>query len=708
MSFKVALLSSAGLCALSLSSAVTAQQSDEHPEEHLEEVVVTGRLIQSREFDLLQGTNVLANESLERVMGPSLGETLDRLPGVSQTAFGPGASRPIVRGLGGDRIRILVGGIGTIDASSTSPDHDVSGALGTAKRIEVLRGPATLLYGNNAVGGVVNIIDGRIPDKLPESQLSGDLRGSFGTAADELMVSGKFDLQLNDTLVLHADGFILDADDMKIPGEAESEYLHADDDHDDHDDDHDDHDDHDDDHDDDHGGKAENTAVTKKSGTVGLSWVKDRDFFGVSVTTKASDYGVPGHSHAQEDDDHDDVDHEEDDHDEHGEEPVRIDLKQTRIDAMGGWHFDSFIEEVRLRAGYADYEHKELEGDEVGTLFLNEGYEARLHMVHAPVGGMSGAFGMQHRKRDFEAIGDEAFTPASVTKQTGLFIVEEYEMGDVLLEAGGRIERQSITSDQRNFDKNYTGISFSGGAAWKPADGWMLGVNVYRTERAPNAEELLSEGPHLATSSFELGDVGLKEEVAKGGELTIKYSREHVNLGANFYLVNYDDFIAQSFTGEEMDELPVLQYTQTDARFKGFELEANVVAYHEGQTEVLLSGSVDYVKATDTVSDMPLPRIPPLSARIGVDVKYGKFDFGAELEVADKQDRLSENELPTDGYERLDLTAAYHHMVGTTPVDFILQARNVTNEEIRHHTSQLKDLLPSAGRDIRFSVKVSF
>ena len=653
-------------------------EQNHHPQapSHLEEIIVTGSLHHNREFDVLQGTNVLSGEALGKALSTTLGDTLDALPGLSQTAFAPGVSRPIIRGLGGDRIRILVGGIGTIDASAISPDHDVAAALDTAERIEVLRGPATLLYGNNAVGGVINILDGRIPDRMPENTIEGFVKSRYALNAGETSSSAVVKARLSENFALHADGAYQKAGDITVPVPAVSRYRQ----------------------------EAENlpvpaprdnlanTALEKKTGNLGASWVKDGSFFGVALSGMDKQFGVPGDAASTE-----------------ATEDVQIVLRQYRLDAMGGWQFDSrFIEEMRFRASAADYEHKELEGTEVGTVFKNKGYEARLHLVQAPKGALTGAFGLQTRRRTFSAIGDEAFTPDSVTRQTGAFIVEELTFGAVMLEAGARLERQSIRSSVLPAPLNYSSFSTSAGLAWKPTEHSLLGLNIYRTERAPSAEELLSNGPHLATGTYEMGDSSLSKETAKGGEITFKIDNERGEATVNLFYVNYDDFIMERFTGATTDGLPVAQFGAAKARFSGFEIATNYVFWDTDTLLLGLSAGLDYVRATDRITDTPLPRIPPLSLHLGLDITSGQLDLGANMEIASEQTRVTAYELPTAGYERLDLSATWHFEKLMPGAEFLFQVNNALNAEIRYHTSPLKDRAPAAGRDIRLGLKVSF
>lgn len=664
--------------------AQQAPTADNSAHDRVEEIIVTASPIGAKRFDILQGTSSLSGEALDRALSTTLGEALDKLPGLSQTAFGSGASRPIIRGQGGDRIRILSGGIGSIDASSTSPDHAPALDLATAKRVEVVRGPATLLYGNNAVGGVINVLDGRIPIAEPKDGVDGFARIGVGSNADERSLAAGIDARLDGPFVLHLDGFYRQADDYKVPGFLESKVLREEEDH-------------------EHAGEEEeakgrvdNSDLTQKGATAGLSYLGDWGFLGVSASRFDSNYGVPaGHSHEGE---------------EGGEEegPVRIDLGQTRLDLMGEVNQPyGIFETTRVRFGWADYEHKELEGGETGTRFLNKGWEGRIEMVQRAMGDLSGAVGVQASSRNFKAIGDEAFVPPSDTDQMGVFTLQRLDLSPFALEGGVRLERQNVTAGSVDFDRDFTTVSVSAGASRQLGDGWMTGVTLSRTQRAPNAEELLSDGAHLATSTYERGDGTLGKETGLGVEATLKKSGGPVTGSVNLFLTDYDKYIYERLTGEEEDGLPVAQFSATDARFWGFEVEAETTVLRNDQVTVTLDGGVDYVRATDRDNDMPLPRIPALSARAGLGFELATVAARFEGVWTDKQKRIADYELPTNDSMVFNASLDWHP-VADRDITLLLELRNLTNEEVRLAASFLKDVLPQPGRDFRLSLRAGF
>ncbi|RMB11728.1 TonB-dependent receptor domain-containing protein [Eilatimonas milleporae] len=698
-----------------VASHAAISQNEGAEDTHVEEIIVSSRPFQEQSTDVAQAISIVADEALDRLRTRTLGETLDSLPGISQTYFGPAVSRPIIRGLGGDRIRVLIGGIGSIDASSTSVDHAVAIDPETADKIEILRGPATLLFGNNAVGGAVNVFDGRIPSTAPEDGFEGRLHAHYGTNGDELNGSAGFTAMVTDTIAFHADFNALDRGDLEIPGFAESDALRALED--DHDHDHDDHDD-DHGHDEEHGdeemeGTVENTDLRRLSGAGGFSWIGENGFLGFSVSFFDTEYGLPGHDHDhghdEEGEDHDD-DHDEDHgHDHEGEEEVMIDLEQIRFDLMGEFRGDfGIFEKTKIRFGYADYEHSELEGGEIGTTFTNEGWEGRIEMVQKTYGGLNGAIGVQVRNRDFSALGEEAFVPPNDTTQYGVFALETYETGMWRFEAGARLELQDISSDELAFDESYTGISLSAATIARLGNGWQVAVNGYRTERAPNAEELLSNGPHLATGLFELGDPTLEEETALGFDIRLAKTEGPVTGSVSFFYTDYEDFIFQNLTGEEDDDLPIAAFQATDARFWGVEVEMGWRTWQDGDRSFDVTATADWVRAEDTDNDLDLPRIPPLSATVGGIFQSRLIDAHVELTYTDEQDRVAPFELITDDFFALAAGITVHPMGPNGPLHLFAEGRNLLDEEIRFHTSFLKDQVPAPGLDVRFGARYTF
>jgi len=683
-------VSAAALIAASY-SPVAAQHSQDAGDD-VEEIVVSSRPLKTTTSDLAQSISVLAGEELDRVRAATLGETLDSLPGVSQTSFGPSASRPIIRGLGGDRIRTLINGIGTIDVSTTSVDHAVAIETANLEKIEVLRGPATLLFGNNAAAGVVNVFDGRIPTQIPENGVQGQAGAEYGTNGDEFNTNGSVNFQAADNLVLHFDASYLDRGDIDIPGFAISDELAADliaegegevvDEQ--------------------IEGIVPNTAQERYSGSVGASYVGEDSYFGINVSYFDNVYGLPV---AEEEEEEEGGEGEE----EGEEEGISIDQEQIRVDIAGEFPTEFLIfERTKIRAAYADYEQLELEGDEVGTVFTNEGFEARLEFVQKEQDGLKGAWGVQFRDRDFAAIGAEAFVAPNNTTQFGIFGLEQYEYGDWLFEGGARIEFQNIESNDTGFDENYTGISLSGSAIYNFNEDWQFSVAGFRTERAPNAEEVLSNGPHLATGLFEIGDPNLGEETGLGLDVSLRKNEGDVTGEVNFFITGYDDFIFEDITDDIEDGLPVAVFQATDARFWGVEADFRFHLVENDDYQFHINTGFDFVRATDTDNDTPLPRIPAFSARVGGVFQSDNWDAYTTLEWTDSQNRVGQNQLPTDDFFNLTAGITYHPLGAEGPVHFYVEGRNLFDEEIRLATSFLQATVPAPGANLRFGGKFTF
>ena len=640
---------------------------------HRDEIVVTGSADVRSRYELAQPTSVLDEEELARQLQPSLGETLNHEPGVHSTFFGQGASRPVIRGLGGDRIRILEGGLGTGDASTTSPDHAVSVDPLSAKRIEVLRGPATLLYGSSAVGGVVNVIDSRIPEEVPDERIGGkaELRG--GTVADER--SGSILLEGGAGRVAwHLDVLKREADDYEIPE-----------------------------------GVLPNSALETEGGTVGVSYVADKGFFGIAAGGLDSLYGIPGGHH------HHHEEGEEEEEEEEEEVPVQVDLEQRRWDLRGGitQPFGIF-RGANLRFGATDYEHRELEGEEVGTVFTNESWEGRLELLQRRIGDLSGSFGLQVLSRDFSALGEEAFVPPTQTDARAVFGFQELARGDWRFQLGARYETQDVAAEESDItgeirDRSFDGLSGSLGAVWQPGQGdWSLGLSLARSTKLPNAEELFSNGPHLATNAFEVGDPNLDRETSLGFDVTLRKTTGRLNAELTLFQNRFDGFIYEQATGAEQDELPVFQFVQRDAEFRGAELDAVLQLFHGEPHHVDLELGADFVRAELSDTGEPLPRIPPERFRLGFHYRNDRIDAQVEGLWVGEQDRVAAFETPTEGYTLLNATLGYRFFTSRAVFDVLLRGTNLTDEEARNHVSFLKDLVPMPGRDLSLSLRTTF
>ncbi len=684
------------LAGVTLAGAQTAQPpAPAHAEPvTLENFVVSASPFARAQDEIAAPTSVLAGQRLLLQRAGSLGETLAGEPGISSTWFGPGASRPVIRGLGGDRIRVLQGGIGTLDASVISPDHAVSLDPLLIDRIEIVRGPATLLYGGSAIGGVVNVIDARIPEEAPASALGGRLETRLGSAAEERAAAGVLTGKAG-AFAWRLDGFTRQTDDIRIPDFAETAALLED-------------------HDEDEEGPPArgilpNTATKTSGAGLGLTYLSTRGHLGFSYSGFDSLYGVPGHKHGHEEEEEE---HEEEEHaDEHGDEGVRLDLRQRRWDVHGElFDLTPLIHTARLQLGVADYRHDELEGDEIGTRFTNRAYEGRLEFLHNKIGAFEGAVGAQVSRSDFTADGEEAFVPPTITNNLAIFLYEEIARERVTWQLGARVERQEVKPDAGTglAARSHTGASLSGGAVWKLDDTWSLAVSLNRSERAPNAQELYADGPHAGTGSYEIGDATLGLERAHGLDVSLRKRAGRVTGVATVFVNDFDGYIFEQATGEEEDELPVYAFVQRDARFHGAELELIAHLHESTGRQFDLRFVADTVRATNRTDDTPLPRITPARAGVGLDYRHGALTFSSEFRHSFAQNRTAPNETATDSHTLVNVSAAWRFKLGSIDAELFARGTNLNNTTARVHSSFLKDVAPLPGRDVTLGLRVAF
>lgn len=642
---------------------------------HAEEIVVTASADSRRESEVYQPVNVLRAEDLAARQQPTLGETLAQEPGVSSTSFGAGSSRPVIRGLGADRVRVLENGVGTGDVSNVSPDHAVSVETAAAEQIEIVRGPATLLYGSNAVGGVVNVITERIPTRIPTQLFSGTLDLRYASAAEEksnmLTLAGG-----HRNLAWHADFTLRDTNDYAIPGPARSsdDPEHFD-------------------------GTLDNSALQARSGTLGASWITDRGYLGFSATRFSTLYGVPGHGHEEGEEG---AEGEE-------EEAVRIDLDQRRYDVQGELNDLAIFSSVRMRFGMTDYKHVELEGEETGTIFTNDAMEGRMTAHHKAFAGISGTWGAQWTASDFVAAGEEAYIPPNDSRSAALFAYEEWRGNNIDVQFGGRYETQDLKVESNDLpDRDFAGVSGSVGTIWRAAEGYVVALSLARAVRLPTATELYANGPHAATSQFEIGDPMLEEETSLGVDLAFRRTVGRFRGELNLFNNAFDGYIYEAPTGAEDEGLPVFQFVQRDARFRGVEILTHTHLFSRGQSHVELDLGADYVRATLADGGGNLPRIPPVRATASLQLHGGPLTALVELRHTFRQDEVSATETPTGGYTFLNLHVGYRYFIAKTIHDVMLRGTNLTNRLARSHGSPLKERAPLPGRDITVSYRVGF
>lgn len=690
-------------------SGDNASQDDFHTRGDQSNITIVVSAVGVTQLDVLAGSSVMQGMELQRSLDGQLGETLAKLPGVTATSFSPGASRPVLRGFSGERVKVLVDGIGAIDVSNTSADHAVSIDPLTAERIEVLRGPAVLLYGSQAIGGAVNVIDKRIPLRRLSEPFHLDARLGANTAANMAEGGVSIDLPVGQQFVFHVDGSYRRTGDLEIPGFVASDALRAellaeaDEDEADAPEE-----------------AAElreaanlrdilpNSATETYSANAGFALFAGDSNLGASIGLYDTAYGVPtrpgaGHGHAEEEGGDEDAAEEEE-----GAEIVTIGLRQYRADMRGELALgDGFFSQLRTRFGYSDYTHTEFEGAEVGTTFDVKGFEARAELVQSRRGSWNGVIGTQYYFRDFGAEGAEAYVPPNLTSQLSVFALQEVGIGPLQLEFAGRYETTDVESQQlgiyRNFDSWSGAVSF----AHETDGGLRYGVTGSRVERAPSAEELFSNGPHIATQAFEIGDADLQVESAWGAEAFIRGKIGPASVNLAVYKNWFSNYIYLDETGLEEDDLPVFQYLQDDAEYFGVEGQISLPLLERGPLTILADLRGDFVRA-ELEDGSALPRIPPLSLLGALEARTAQFDVRAEVQWSDGQTRVAEFETPTDSFTFVNASVAWKPLRGNNNLTLMLQAENIFDVEGRRHASFTKDFVPLAGRNFRISAKASF
>ena len=700
------------LLSVAVSGAVQAQTP---ANSEIEEIFVRAHPLSAE--GLAQPISVLTRDVLRRVVSPSLAETLRDIPGVHSSNFGQAVGRPVIRGLGGPRVKVMEDRIDSLDVSVSSPDHMTMIEPFTAESIEVLKGPSTLLYGSGAIGGVVDVHTGRILHEVPDSPM-GSLELRDSDNANQRTAAGRIDGGVGN-FGFHADGFHRSADEYEIPGYAESAAFRAQEEaeggHDDegHDDEHGDGG-HDDEHGDDEAyGVLPNSQLEAQGGAIGGSYVGERGFFGMSVSSYNAEYGLPGHSHGHHEDEeeHGGEEHDEEGHNEEAEEGGSIlDLSQTRFDIEAGLENPfAGISAVNFRLGYNDYEHVEFEGSgEEGTVFTTKAFESRLEFTHDDFFGFEGATGVQLSNREFSALGEEAFVQPVDTQTLGLFYVGQRSFGSLGLEAGVRyehVEQDPTVGSTRDFNLG----SASLGLIQPLSGGWILSGQLDYSTRAPVAEELFSDGPHLATQTFEIGDRGLNEETAANLSTMLRYNLSNLNFSLNAYITEFDDFIYEANTGLEMDELPVLQWTQAGATFSGFEADASWQTMNWQGGGLSLNAGFDVVTARlNSGTNRNIPRIPPQRLRLGAVMDWNGWLAEVSWRRVSDQNDTGLGEIRTEGFDDLRLHVNYTMDIGRSSVELFLSGRNLTDDEQRYHTTFIKDLAPQPGRTVEAGARVYF
>jgi len=665
---------------------------------------------------------VLHGESLRMRQANTLGDTLSKEVGVHSNFHGGVAGTPIIRGLDGPRVMITQNGLDAGDASRVGPDHAVSTETSTSERIEVLRGPATLFYGSGAIGGVVNLVDERVPTS---KETKAEWLTEHNSNNEQSLVSGSLNSSVGD-VAFHIDGFYRDSENYQIPEKDGVD-------------------------------EVDNSAAESSGFTLGTSYLLNNGFIGVSYQNLEQEYGIPGHNHGDE------------------EIEVFADLTQNRWQLLSELNIGgNVIKSLNTKVAYTDYRHTEVELGVVGTTFDNKSLETRFEILHQDFFDWRGGLSIHYKQSDFTAVGSEAFTPPSETNSLALAWIEERHFGDFLLQLGARIERTEVTAPKvrlpelelfeqehddhsshddhgsheeqhmtRNFDVKhvFTPVSLSAGLVWDFNDGYNLGLSLSHSERAPSASELLSFGPHIGTGSYEIGALftlhdGPNEEphfglighdivmeTATNIDISLRKFKGDFGFILNAFYNQIDDYYYEQATtlsagdghdhsahdhgghddGEEVHTLPLFIFTAQDVTLHGFEAQAVWQVTDELSWKV----QGDFIRASLN-SGGDLPRTPP--ARLATELSYQGENISADLFISNnfKQTNTATLETSTDSYVMVDANINYHFSIGQHDLAVYLKGINLTDEYAQVHTSFLKDLTPLAGRSLAIGLRGSF
>jgi len=680
-------------CLLVLSPSLYAQ---EETIQKLDDMIVSAPFIESVE-DSSHPITLLKGDELRNKVGSTLGETLQNELGVTNQSFGSGVGIPVIRGQSGSRVKVLQNSLGNNDASSLSADHATGVDPIIAERIEVLRGPSTLLYGSGAMGGIVNVIDNRIPETLFDKAIGGAGEQRYDSATDETSSALKLEGG-KDHFAYHVDGFYRDAGNTSIGGMAideararqhdpsfhavpAGELQNTD-------------------------GFIDNTQTRTRGGSAGFSMIGDSGLTGAAINQLEKNYGIPP--------------------DGHGETPVHVEMRQTKYDFKSQLNNPfAFVEKAKLKFGYTDYAHTEFDGNIAGTTFLNQTYESRFELEHTPlIQNNKGILGFQSSNGEFVGLGEEGkIVPKSNIDTYGLFNVESLKAGAMTYEMGGRIESTQITPDGRA-DVSYIPLSGSLSASWDVNSQNKLGLAFTHSQRAPQIQELFSDGFHHATRSYEIGNANLKKELSNNLDLSYQFDASWVKADLSLFHNWVSDYIyqqrdaAQLFNAEDGEFIandsdcaecfPLLHSQQKAAIFKGFEAKTvfPLMDNKLGLVDLTLFG--DYTRGTfDNGGDVP--RMPPL--RYGVQVSYDKNEWSSNVRLTrgEAQTNAGENETTTPAYLLLNLGTQYKiaHFVQSDILLFA-KGKNLLDENIRSSVSYLRNFSPDAGRSAEVGIRVSY
>ena len=666
-------------------TAPAAQAAPDEADHESGDIVITGE--RRKAEDVLGGVSVLDEDEMAHDLKPSLGDTLADMPGVSASSFGPSSSRPILRGLSGEDAAILIDGLTSLDLSASDPDHAVAINPLTAERIEVLRGPGALLYDSSAIGGVVNVIDNRIPRHVPTG-LDADLLLNYGTAANERSGNLAVNVPLGGHFVAHADGAYSKYDDLKVGGYLLSEPLRrealaspdpdvrslAD-----------------------LKGTLPNTAGRVDDVAAGLAYVDGDLNFGVSYSHHDGRYGVPIRFSL--------------DPSVQPEEPT-IDAHQDRGDVRASVPIGGFFRVAELRGGISRYHHDELTPDgSVDSSFYSNGGEVRADLVQSERGGWGGTTGAQYLTQTARIRGEEKYLPDSRKQETGVFTQQTYANGPLRIEGGLRVEFARLRADNDAQigtpaqERSFTPISASLGGNYEFVRDWRIGLALSHSERAPSIEELFSFGPHGGSQQFLVGDPGLSKQASNGVELSVTRTAGPIRVQGGLYYSRYSNFLFEAPTGDVEDGLPVYRFREGKADYYGFDVETDVRLGKAFGIDWNGEVTADAVRAK--IDDFGnAPEIPPLRVLGGLGGTKGKFTGRVEVEHVWDQNKVAPDETPTPGYTMVNASFDWQPLEEDPALTLSLTANNLFDVDARRHASDLKDYAPLAGRDIRLTAKL--
>lgn len=640
--------------------------------ERLGTVVVTGNPLGSQE--LAPANHVLTGDALVLSRGASLGESLQGLSGVSSTYFGPNANRPSIRGLDGDRVRMLNNSGASVDASSLSFDHAVPVDPLVIERIEVLRGAAALLYGGNAIGGVVNTLDNRIP-RQAQTGLSGAAELRLGGAAQERNAAVVLDGGAGHW-AWHADAAGRRSEDQRVPAfsTAEDGWRRS----------------------------VRNSASDSRSLALGSAWVGTQGFAGLSVDEHRQNYGVTV------------------------EPDVTVQMQRQRIATAGEWRDAAApVRKLQWQLSHSRYEHREVEGDgAIGTTFKSRGNDGRLEAEHAPLGPWHGLLGLQWEGSNFSALGEEALVPSTHTRSSAAFVLEQARWGAWGLSAGARVEQVRVSSEgdaagaEEKFGaamaRQFKPRSLSLGGSVELGQGWAMTANLTHSQRAPMYYELFAQGVHVATGAFERGDAALGLERARGAEWGVRWSEGANSVSAQVYDTRFGNYLALAATGQvqEVDgqSLPAYAYQGVRARLRGFELELKRELPAWGGWQLALAAQLDAVRGDDLSHGEPLPRLAPMRAGLGLDAQQGSWSVKLDWRLAARQNRVPATDRATAGYGLVKLSVARQVRWGELDALWYLKLDNLGNQLAYSASSiaTIRDLSPLPGRSVHTGLQVRF